>query len=446
MAAVIGMDVGRVQSARRAGAGRAEWCFTLLALLVFVSLPFVVGDQPQGAESLNPVDMLKMVSNTGDQLKQVILLGMYASFAALLVSRERARALLFLGGPMLLLLLWTVASASWSVNPEVTLRRAVALFGTVGMGLYLGLRFDLRRLLVLLCWAGLAALGLSLLLAVAAPSLGLDFEGRLRGVTAHKNGIAGFAAIVFLAGCGLLASGSLKRSTRMLAVAAMGLATGCMALAHSTSVIPVLGLALATLAFGRTVRRASGVFLAFLPLLASLALLAAGFMAANSGAVAELLGKDANLSGRTLVWAFSAKMILLRPVAGYGLGAFWVGENSPGAMFWSTSHIGVPHAHNGFIQLGLELGFVGLALFAAAILAFAVRLTWLVRHGRDPLCAWPLAFLTFDLMANYSETWLWIGNELLTVFLVAVLVHTNVLYRAASLRASRIPFMAGVAR
>ena len=446
MAAVIGMDIGRVQPARRAGAGRAEWCFTLLALLVFVSLPFIVGDQPQGAESLNPVDMLEAVSNTGDQLKQVILLGVYAGFAALLVGRERARTLLFLGRPMLLLLLWTVASASWSVNPEVTLRRAVALFGTVGMGLYLGLRFDLRRLLLLLCWVGLVALGLSLLLAVVAPRLGLDFEGRLRGVTAHKNGIASFAAIVFLAGCGLLVSGSLKRSARMLAVAAMGLATGCMALAQSTSVIPVLGLALATLVFGRTVRRASGAFLAFLPLLASLALLAAGFVAANSGAVAEMLGKDADLSGRTLVWAFSAKMILLRPIAGYGLGAFWVGENSPGAVFWFTSHLGVPHAHNGFIQLALELGFVGLALFATAILAFAARLTWLVRHGRDPLCAWPLAFLVFDLVANYSETWLWIGNELLTVLLVAALVRTNVLYRAASFRASRIPLMAGAAR
>ena len=446
MAAIIGMDVGRIQPAQRAGAGHAEWCFTLLALLVFVSLPFIVGDQPQGAESLNPVDMLKAVSNTGDQLKQVILLGIYASFAALLVSRERARALLSLGGPTLLLLLWTVASASWSVNPEVTMRRAVALFGTVGMGLYLGLRFDLRRLLVLLCWAGLAALGLSLLLAVAAPSLGLDFEGRLRGVTAHKNGIASFAAIVFLAGCGLLGSGSLKRSVRMLAITAMGLATGCMALAHSTSVIPVLGLALATLAFGHTVRRASGAFLAFLPLLASLALLAAGFMVANSGMVAEVFGKDANLSGRTLVWAFSAKMILLRPVAGYGLGAFWVGENSPGAVFWFTSHLGVPHAHNGFIQLALELGFVGLALFATAILAFAARLAWLIRHGRDTLCAWPLAFLAFDLMANYSETWLWIGNELLTVLLVAVLVRTNVLYRAASLDASRVLLKAGAAR
>ena len=40
------------------------------------------------------------------------------------------------------------------------------------------------------------------LLAIASPSLGLDFEGRLRGVTAHKNAIGSFAALAFLVALG----------------------------------------------------------------------------------------------------------------------------------------------------------------------------------------------------------------------------------------------------
>jgi O-antigen ligase len=424
----------------RAGASRLEQAFTVLALVVFVSMPFIVGDQPQGAESLNPLDMLNTVSGAGDQLKQVILLGMYGAFAALLLAGEQPRALLFIGAPLLLLLVWTAASSAWSVNPDVTVRRCIALLGTVAMGLHFGLRFDLRRLLVTLCVAGVVVLGASLVLAVAAPSLGLDFEGRLRGVTAHKNGIGSFAAMVAMAGMGLFAGGPRARLSRALPIAALGLAAVCMAWAHSTSVIPVLALAFLALAFGRFLHRAGPGLIAWLPFAATVLLLGTALVYVNAGELAELLGKDPNMSGRTLVWAFAAKMIALRPVAGYGLGAFWVGADSPGAVFWATSHLAVPHAHNGYIQLMLELGGVGLALFATSLLVLGARLFWLIRHVGQPLAAWPLGFLAFYLVANMSESWLWIGNELLTAFFVAVLVRTNILYRSAVVGALRPSF------
>src|SRR6516162_11131503 len=69
----------------------------LVGIVVLLSIPFIVGDQPQGAESLNPVDRLETVATHGDAAKQAILLLVYGTFAILLLCRERLRALQFLG-------------------------------------------------------------------------------------------------------------------------------------------------------------------------------------------------------------------------------------------------------------------------------------------------------------------------------------------------------------
>jgi O-antigen ligase len=404
----------------------------LLSIVVLLSIPFIVGDQPQGAESLNPVDRLETVAINGDATKQAILLFMYGTFAVLLLTRERLRTLQFLGTPLILLLGWTFASAMWSVQPDVTLRRAVALSGSVGFALYLGLRFDLRQMLALLSWAAFAVLVASLTLAIIDPNLGLDFEGRLRGVTAHKNAIASFAALAFLVSLEGLRFHRESRLAFVRTVAVIVVSLACMGLARSTAVLPVLATAFAALAFGGFLRRASAEHFALLPLGACVGVLLAALAVGHSGEIAELLGKDPNISGRTLVWDFVRKMILAEPLIGYGYGAFWNGGNSPGAVFWSNTHLGVPHAHNGYLQLLLEEGFTALILILLAAATLVVRLTKLMRSTRQYVTAWPLGFLAFYLAANLSETWLWIGNELMPIVFVYLVVRTNLTYLALS--------------
>src|SRR5262249_3357382 len=64
-------------------------------------------------------------------------------------------------------------------------------------------------------------------------------------------------------------------------------------------------------------------------------------------------------------------------------------------------------------------------LFLLAMVIVVVRLTWLVRHSRRELSVWPLSFVAFFMVANISETWLWLGNELLPLLFVYVVVRTN---------------------
>jgi O-antigen ligase len=412
---------------------KLEWYFTALALVVFCCVPFIVGDQPQGAESLNPVDMLHSVSPAGDMAKQLILLALYSGFAALFLHKVPRRAMLLVGTPLLLLIGWTMASAIWSVNADVTLRRTVALVGTVIVGVYLGSRFSPRQLLHLLALVAFIVLSLSLFLALFAPSLGLDFEGRLRGVTAHKNALGSFAAVAFLVAAGQLRLDGVSRLMSAVPRLVLPLSVICMAWAHSTAVLPVITAALGALIVGRILRRSSAGLLALLPLVACVVVFVLTLVATHSGDLAEMMGKDADISGRTLVWSFVERMILARPLLGYGFAAFWVGDNSPGAVFWSNTHLGVPHAHNGYLQLMLDLGAIGLILFLLAALITVIRLAWLMRHNRQELSVWPLGFVAFFLVANVSETWLWLGNELLPLLFVYVVVRANADFLKAAL-------------
>lgn len=408
--------------------GRASQAYAFLALLVFNAMPFIVGDQPQGVENLNPAEALKAVSTSGDASKQLILAGIYGS-AMLLLLRMPFRLIGYLGVPTLLLTGWCAASALWSVDPGISVRRVVALLGVIALGSYLALRFDLRRMLPLMLAVAVPILLGSVLLAGAMPSLGLDAEGRMRGVYAHKNHFGAFAALSLLVAVALLQAGVGSRRVRVAAWLLLPLAVGCLLAARSTSVLPVLFAALTALALARAVRSASPGTLAWIPFATGLGLVLTGLAVSNSGAIAELLGKDADASGRTLVWEFALRMIAVRPWLGYGFEAFWAGGSSPGAVFWATTHLGVPHAHNGYVQLALNAGVIGLGLFLLVLAAQAAKLAWLLRHSEDRLMPFCAGFLAFFLVYNLSESLMWVGNEFLPLIFVYLVLRLNIAIR-----------------
>ena len=426
---------------------RFEWPLAFISVCVIIAAPFLVGDQPTGPTSLNPVEMLATVSVNGDPNKQILLLAIYAACGVALVLKERPRAWLFLGAPHSLLLLLTFASALWSVDAEVSLRRSVALTGAVVIGIYVGLRLPVRRLILLVFLAGIAIIAFSLVLSVVSPIQGTDFDHRLRGVCSDKNHFAEVCALTLLTALALTGMGRGTKTEILLRVVGGVLAIIGMGLALSTAVIPVLGASLAVLGLGRVMLKASPKLLAMMPFAFGLLLLMLVIGVANSGAVAEMLGKDADISGRTLIWGFAFKHIAMRPFLGWGYSAFWTGGDSPGAVFWSNFHLGVPHSHNGYIQLTVDLGFIGMALFVAGMVLTVFKLIWMTIYLRQPGMPWAFGFLTLYLVVNYSEALLWVGNEPLMLLFIAMVVRTNVDYRRASLarKPSRPPMVGALA-
>jgi O-antigen ligase len=395
-------------------------------MVVYLSVPFMVGDQPGGAESLNPVKALETMTTQGDSTKQLLMVALYLGIVAAMLRWTRFNMSLFLGAPLLLLIAWCVVSTLWSIDAHVTIRRSAALVGTVMLGTYMGIRFDMRTMLRLMSYVTAIVLLGSIVVAVALPSAGLDFEGRLRGVTAHKNGISGYASIAFL----MLVAQLIDMNYRSR-LAAIGdgllvcLCVVCMVWSESAAALPVLVLALPSLPITRILRTADKSVVALIPMMIGVAVGILALAVYFSDSIAGMLGKDSDMSGRTRVWAYAIKMIFEHPWLGYGYSTFWEGFSSPGGVFWSLSGLGIPHSHNGYIQLALDTGIVGVVLFLTALISVVFKLAWLIRYGNDSLVGWAVAFLGMFLVGNLAETRLWIGNELDTVLFVYVTTYAN---------------------
>ncbi len=85
------------------------------------------------------------------------------------------------------------------------------------------------------------------------------------------------------------------------------------------------------------------------------------------------------------------------------------------------------HAHNGFLEIWLDLGAVGLALFAMSYLRAWRRLWPVLRRGEVDRGMWMVFVLALILLYDLDENTLLIYNGLFWVLYVAALANVEFL-------------------
>jgi O-antigen ligase len=87
-----------------------------------------------------------------------------------------------------------------------------------------------------------------------------------------------------------------------------------------------------------------------------------------SATVADFMGRDSTLHGRTDIWN-AVLNAGTNPVLGVGYQSFWMGARL-GAV-WNSLNVGfgVNEAHNGYLETYLNLGFVGVALLTVFLVS-----------------------------------------------------------------------------
>jgi len=84
----------------------------------------------------------------------------------------------------------------------------------------------------------------------------------------------------------------------------------------------------------------------------------------SGGAVLESMGRNSTLTGRTEIWHVVLGLVD-NPMVGSGFESFWLGENL--AKTWNLYWFHLNEAHNGYIELFLNLGWIGILIFAAVM-------------------------------------------------------------------------------
>ena len=389
--------------------------FVVLVLLLSSTATFAVF---QGTEA-DPAQ--------GSSTIQAIWLMVYAITFTFIALRWRLLFRIFARNKLLLLLVMLVlASVLWSAAPEVTLRRSIALLGTTLFGAYLSARYTLGGQIRLLAWAlGIAAV-LSLLCALALPSYGISSDpltpGDWQGVFDHKNALGSSMALGAMVSL-LLATSA--RRLRWLAWACFVLSLALLLLSNSVTAMVVFSTLLILLPLYRALRWR--YTLAVPALIFAIVLVGAVvvFSVSNWGVVLNALGRDVTLTGRTQLWDVVLDMIRERPWLGYGFSAFWLGSEGPSAQLWLATGQEYEHAHNSFLDLWLQLGLVGVAVFSLGfVLAFSRTVAW-IRQTKSNEGLWPLLFLTFVPLYSLTESGILVQNSTLWIMYVATVLSTS---------------------
>ena len=316
------------------------------------------------------------------------------------------------------LLLLAVASCIWSSNAGVTLRRAVALLGSTSFGVYLASQYSYKEQIRLFAMTFGIAVILSFAFCIFLPSYGLmthPHAGACQGIYSHKNALGRITSIAISVFVFYDPSRAMYKHAKFMAIF---LSFALILL--STSKTPLVTVALIIIIFCVAPGlRVKDVVLIPLISLSTVFLFASGFMLfENLADILALLERDVTLSGRTLLWPLVFQEILERPLLGYGYGAFWISESSD---IWTTLQWTAPHAHNGFLELMLDLGFLGLFVYIFSFLAAFWKTFRLFRQSRCIELIFPLVFLVFTFQANLNETLILRQNSIYWIIYITIL-------------------------
>jgi exopolysaccharide production protein ExoQ len=304
----------------------------------------------------------------------------FAGVIVLLQRRNRTIALLRASGPVLAYFLYCMISTAWSPIHGPAFKRWIKDVGDLVMVLLIVTDAQpiaaLRRLYSRL---GFILFPVSIvLIRYTDLGRGYDPDGSPMntGVTTNKNSLG---LIVFLVSLGalwhvrslLLDKKAPNRSRRLVAQGTL-LVFGIVLLqmAHSATSIACFllggGLMLATSL--RAIRTRPGRVHAL-----CLGIILAGALTLLFGGgsmVTSALGRKSNLSGRTDIWKASLAAAD-SPVFGTGFESFWnvnVEKVAAGLRgYWEIHNL--VSAHNGYIEVYLDLGWVGLCLIALILIS-----------------------------------------------------------------------------
>lgn len=212
-----------------------------------------------------------------------------------------------------------------------------------------------------------------------------------------------------------------RRTKRILLVNAafLGMTVWLVNVANSTTSEVCLIMACSVLAVGCTkIFRKHSALLKILVPSAFIIYLVLDFGMGMNGSMAQAVGKDPTLTDRTKIWAFLLSMHT-NPLIGTGYQSFWLGPRLD--YFWLYSGLGhLNEAHNGYLELYLELGLIGDALMAVFLVAGYRAICRSLDSGSQ-LALLAIAMWLVLVFYNMSEA-AFEGNLLYVIFLI-VTVH-----------------------
>jgi exopolysaccharide production protein ExoQ len=308
------------------------------------------------------------------------------------------RTLLIRNWSISMYLLYCLISVTWSYHPDVSFKRWIKAIGDLAMVLIIVTdAHPVAAIRHLVSRIGFLLLPTSVLFIKYYGDLGRAYtaDGLLMniGVATDKNMLGLTVLIVSLVAFWnvrslLIHKEERNRGRHLLAqgtLLALGLSLFLMANSSTCKACFVLGSFLIIASNFRTIRRRP----ARLHALCLVVLLVAGVaLLGGQAEVAGALGRESNMSGRTDIWAAVIPAVP-RTLIGAGFESFWISprvsifQHALLELGWDPRiALGLNEAHNGYIEVYLNLGWIGVCLLTLVLICGYRRAV--KAFGRDP--------------------------------------------------------------
>jgi exopolysaccharide production protein ExoQ len=313
-------------------------------------------------------------------------------------------------------------SASWAESPDIVLRRAVAIGGATLFGVVVAIRLTFAEQLRLFRWTNRLIAALSLALMAVSPHAVLAVVGEgwaIRGIFIHKNHAGAAMALGFLMEWYFKESSARARLLRRIALVVFFVLL--VASNSATSLVAVIATVFVVSCFNFLHVRCKIP----LPLIFAMVLIGSGAALALQDVAIQMLGRNSDLTGRTELWSFVFAMIAKRPFFGYGLSGFWLGASEETLDAQKLLGWNPIYAHNGYLEIALSLGVVGLSLVLYIIGTGLKRVLANPQMNQPAGNMWPIAFFIFVLVHNMGECTLLMQNSLEWSLCIATVIGSD---------------------
>jgi exopolysaccharide production protein ExoQ len=388
-------------------------------IFVIVAFYFLVYGLPDTMFLSEEARRARELTADANLTNTLVSTGIYLGALAILALRSWwLREAIRRDGLVVLLVGLALASTFWSIDPQVTLRRSLALALTTVFAYYVASRFPLSGILRLLLVALAAGTFLSIAWAFAFPVYAIDLEGNWMGVSTHKNALARAQVLTVLVA--LFAWPTMRWRLPALVVAGAAIFT-LMMTRGTTGTVALLTLA-ALLPIWAALRARRTMLGAVLLSLVVVSAAGAALVITNFADLVELTGKDPTLTGRTDLWDATLQRIADRPILGHGFEVFWTGWSGPSGELWLDVGWQTPHSHNGLLEAMLNLGLLGGLLLMALTVRGVFRSVTFARNRPGLLGLFPVTVIGFSVLYSTSERGVVVAHSIYWVLLVIVLL------------------------
>lgn len=256
------------------------------------------------------------------------------------------------------------------------------------------------------------------------------FEGgRIQGLQGNSNILAIIALLALIVTAVQAADRSITRGSTVVGLAAALLA---LALTRSATVAVVaVAVGLVLLLVLATRRREPGRRAPVFGVAAFVVVVGVAVAVFARGPLLAVLGKSGDLTGRTDIWSAVYDLGVQHPVVGWGWVSYWFPFVEPFSDLAERNGVVYLQAHDAYLDVWFQLGWIGLALFGLTIVGVVLRSWWWAVDrrmlSREVAAPWsaldllPLLLVTALLVHGVTESrliveWGW------ATFVVVVLV------------------------